>query len=80
QVGGSYAGLLLGGGLFLLAAQRWGMAKGCLLLALLIALLSLPWWVLRPGQARRSLTRRPASLSQAWHRPAVRSGLVLTIL
>ena len=80
QVGGSYAGLLLGGGLFLLAAQRWGMAKGCLLLALLIALLSLPWWFLRPGQARRSLTRRPASLSQAWHRPAVRSGLVLTIL
>nr|WP_198980805.1 MFS transporter [Herbaspirillum sp. ASV7] len=80
QVAGSYAGLLLGGGLFLLVAQWWGMAQGCLLMASLIALLGLPWWFLRPAAVGSSLAVRPASLRQAWRRPAVRVGLVLTIL
>lgn len=80
QVAGSYAGLLLGGGLFLLVAQRWGMAQGCWLMASLIALLGLPWCFLRPAAVGPSLAVRPASLRQAWRRPAVRVGLVLTIL
>lgn len=82
QVGGSYAGLLLGSGLFLLLAQRWGMPSAWLSLSLLIALLGMPWLFQR-AEATPSANAAPApgaSLRQAWARPSVRAGLRLTAL
>ncbi|WP_288408753.1 MFS transporter [uncultured Herbaspirillum sp.] len=80
QVAGSYAGLLLGGGLFLLVAQRWGMAQGWLLLAAVIVLLGLPWYFQPPAALAIVAPARPASLRQAWRRREVRAGLLLTVL
>lgn len=82
QVGGSYTGLLLGSGLFLLLAQRWGMPSAWLSLSLMITLLGMPWLFQRaevtPPDNAASVPR--ASLRQAWVRPPVRAGLRLTVL
>lgn len=82
QVGGSYVGLVLGSGLFLLVAAQFGWRWAWLLLTLLIAGLSLPWFWLRETAAPAvplPSSRRP-SLRHALQRPAVRSGLLLTVL
>lgn len=81
QVGGSYAGLLLGGGLFLLLAQRWGMPVAWLALGALIALLASPWLWRQERLPAPPVAAGPApALRQAWCREPVRAGLALTVL
>lgn len=79
QVGGSYAGLLLGSGLFLLLAHRVGTSAAWLVLAAIVALLTLSWWWQRESASANPAAPRP-SLRRAWQRPEVRAGVRLTLL
>jgi MFS transporter (putative signal transducer) len=85
QVGGSYVGLVLGSGLFLLLSAQVGWSVAWLVLAAIIAGLTLPWMRVRESAvstatATAAMAAPRPSLRQAWQRPAVRAGLLLTVL
>jgi MFS transporter (putative signal transducer) len=78
QVGGSYIGMMAGGGLFLLMVDHYGWSIASLFLALLILLFSLPlWWIDEPKRLEKQCHR--PSLRYAMARPETRYGLVLII-
>jgi len=84
QIGGSYLGYILGGGLWVALASRtdWTIATGYL--ALLLALCTLPAWLLRWRAlplAPRELpdTSSPPSLRRAWQRPQLRWGMACVL-
>jgi MFS transporter (putative signal transducer) len=83
QVGGSYVGLVLGSGLFLLISAQVGWSVAWLTLAVIIVGLTLPWMRVRETAVTTASTATAAprpSLRQAWQRPAVRAGVLLTVL
>jgi len=83
QVGGSYVGLVLGSGLFLLLSAQVGWSVAWLTLAVIIVGLTLPWMRVRETAVTTASTATAAprpSLRQAWQRPAVRAGVLLTVL
>jgi MFS transporter, putative signal transducer len=79
QVGGSYVGFLLGGSAYLVLADRLGWTQAMGLMALAIVLTTLP--MLAAGEPSRmdSQTRQRPSLRNAWQRPAMRRGLLLSL-
>lgn len=80
QVGGGYIGMLLGGGLFLVAVDRYGWPAGTIVLAAMLLFLTLPMMLTRePAGPAVPPGRRP-SLKAAFERPAVRWGLVVVLL
>lgn len=79
QVGGSYLGMMCGGGLFLMLAAEYGWPGAMLMLALLIMLLSLP--LLRMTEPRRTRrSRHSPSLRYALRRSPTRLGLLLVLM
>jgi len=82
QIGGSYLGYILGGGLWVALASRsdWPVAVGYLVV--LLALCALPALLLRrrtlPGTEPLPSTERP-SLRRAWQRPSLRWGMACVI-
>lgn len=79
QVGGSYLGMMCGGGLFLMLAAEYGWPGAMLMLALLIMLLSLP--LLRMTEPRRTrCSRHSPSLRYALRRSPTRLGLLLVLM
>jgi MFS transporter (putative signal transducer) len=81
QVGGGYAGAMLGGGGFLLAAGYAGWPQALLAAAAMILLLTLPMLAIHepPRHPAQVGAHRP-SLSHALRRPEVRQGLLLLLL
>ncbi|NIE78422.1 MFS transporter [Pantoea sp. Ap-967] len=84
QIGGSYLGYILGGGLWVALASHSGWAPATLYLAALLALCALPAWLLRrralPLPANPApLQGNPPSLRRAWQRPAVRWGMACVV-
>lgn len=81
QVGGSYIGLALGGGLFLVLYERIGWTNAVLAMACILAALSLPFLAAREDAdtGPRAHSDRP-SLRRAFGRPIIRLGLVITVL
>lgn len=65
QVGGSYLGMMLGGGAFLLLAARYGWPFAAAGLAIMIVLFSVPLW----------RTAEPARSQQSAHCPSLRDAL-----
>ena len=78
QVGGSYLGFMLGGGVYLWAVPWIGFQGATLGLAVVLLLLTVPFAVLagEPALAQHVLQHRP-SLRFALRRRAVRLGLLL---
>lgn len=81
QVGGSYAGAMLGAGGFLLVAGTAGWPQALMAAALAVVLLSLPMLALRepPRATVQPLGHRP-TLRHALQRPEIRHGLLLMLL
>lgn len=82
QVGGGYAGVMLGGGLFLVLVDRLGWTPAVWTLVGLLTLLTLPAWLaVEPpltAPAARALT--PPSLAAAFAAPDVRFGLAAVLI
>lgn len=79
QVGGSYLGMMAGGGLFLLAVNYFGWSGATLCLAGVIILLTLPLWWIKEPERDEPLQHRP-SLRYALQRPETRYGIVLIVV
>ncbi|WP_134680489.1 MFS transporter [Paracoccus ravus] len=80
QVGGAYVGAALGGGLVLVAIDRWGWQPGLAVLAGLCLTCTLPFLVLRQPAPRSEPAAGGASLRRALARPELRRGLLVTAL
>jgi MFS transporter (putative signal transducer) len=81
QVGGSYAGAMLGAGGFLLVAGLAGWPMALMAASLTMVLLSIPMWLLcEPGRDQTLTTTHRPALRHALHRPEVRTGLLLMLL
>lgn len=82
QVGGSYAGIALGGSAFLLLHQRFGWAVASAAMAVLTLACTAPLWRLqeppRPASTLSAPSHR-ATWCDAWQRPAMRYGLLLVV-
>ncbi|MEE3662133.1 MFS transporter [Brenneria sp. g21c3] len=78
QVGGSYVGMMLGGGVFLLLTGRYGWPAAAMLLALMILALTAPLWRVREPDRPDNACHRP-SLRYALTRDATRFGLLLIV-
>lgn len=80
QVGGSYLGSAIGGGLFLVLVDKVGWQIGCFIMAAAVLLLGLPFAF---GPASREIqverSHRP-SLTATLARPEIRLGLIATAL
>ncbi|WP_294214245.1 MFS transporter [uncultured Sphingomonas sp.] len=79
QVGGSYTGFVAGGGVLIVLVGIAGWAKGFLLLATLMVLLSGSALLVR-RPVRRVLPPARPSLATAWRNTAVRQGIALTLV
>lgn len=85
QIGGSYLGYILGGGLLVLMVQHLGWQAGLLYFCALLAMCTLPaLWLgdrrLRPSQAAAAQAPTAAPrLSRAWRRPQLRWGMATVI-
>ncbi|KQV30255.1 MFS transporter [Rhizobium sp. Root1203] len=80
QVGGSYLGSAIGGGLFLVLVDKIGWNYGCFIMAALIIALGLPFSLgpaARVDEVERSHT---PSLAAAIKRPEIKRGLLTTAL
>lgn len=77
QVGGAYFGVMLGGGAFLVLVARLGWQPAAAVLALLLALMTVPLLLTPepPGDAAIQARHR-ASLGHALRRPGLRFGLL----
>ncbi|MBX2809610.1 MAG: MFS transporter [Cellvibrionaceae bacterium] len=82
QVGGSYIGTLIGGGLFMYLVGQYSWQIGLYLLAVMTVLMALPLLFLRN---RKNIITQPVlnqvrpSVAAAWRRPSVRKTLLLVI-
>lgn len=81
QVGGGYAGIMIGTGLFLVLVGWYGWHTAMLAIALAALLLTLPCLATRepPGDAAQQAAHRP-SLLFALRRPAIRWGILAMVL
>ncbi|UXM96593.1 MFS transporter (plasmid) [Bartonella sp. HY329] len=79
QVGGGYLGMIFGGGLFLWICDQWDWQKGCIILAVLIALLSLPMMLTKEPAVINSTPLQKPSLLKALTRPNMVLGLFIVI-
>jgi MFS transporter (putative signal transducer) len=80
QVGGSYLGSAIGGGLFLVLVDKIGWNYGCFIMAALIIALGLPF-SLGPAASVDEVERsHTPSLAAAIKRPEIRRGLLTTAL
>lgn len=78
QVGGSYLGMMLGGGAFLLLADRYGWPFAAAGLAMLIVVFSLPMWRTAEPARSQPVAHRP-SLGNALSRRSTWFGLLLIV-
>lgn len=79
QVGGSYLGMFLGAGLFVILAGSHGWRAAAAAMGALILLLTLPFALIRePARAAGTAPHRP-TLASALDRPGVRISLLLTV-
>jgi MFS transporter (putative signal transducer) len=76
QVGGAYLGAAIGGGVFLIVVDRAGWSAGTWTMALVIALLCLPFARVARAGAPSARPHQP-SLRAALARPEVRRGLMV---
>lgn len=80
QVGGSYLGSAIGGGLFLVLVDRMGWEFACFVMAGLVLVLGLPF-SLGPAASVEEVERsHTPSLSAAIKRPEIKRGVVATAL
>jgi MFS transporter (putative signal transducer) len=80
QVGGSYLGSAIGGGLFLVLVDKIGWNYGCFIMAALIIALGLPF-SLGPAASVDEVERsHTPSLAAAIKRPEIKRGLLTTAL
>ncbi|MBC3917141.1 MFS transporter [Undibacterium sp. CY18W] len=87
QIGGSYLGYILGGGLLVTAVGYLGWETGIRALAVLVALCGLPaLWLRRrrvmpvvPVVPVTTMTATTPSLKAAWRRPSIRWGMATII-
>jgi MFS transporter (putative signal transducer) len=80
QVGGSYLGSAIGGGLFLVLVDRIGWHYACFIMAAAILVLSLPFSF---GPASREVVRQRShvpSLAATIRRPEIRRGMMATAM
>ncbi len=78
QVGGSYLGSAIGGGLFLVLVDRLGWQQACFIMASAILALSLPFsFGPAAGEVVQQRSHTP-SLLVALRRPGIKRGLVVT--
>lgn len=80
QVGGSYVGVLLGGGGFLLVAGATGWPRALLIVSLLVVVISLPLLITRRPTVWLAGHRKRPSLLKALARREIRQGLLLVLL
>lgn len=81
KVGSAYLGVLLGSSVFLLLADWRGWPVALAVVALAIALLTLPWVAVRePARALPGTAHLRPSLRNAWHQSRVRLGLLLAFV
>ncbi|ROP62747.1 MFS transporter (putative signal transducer) [Enterobacter sp. BIGb0383] len=78
QVGGSYLGMMLGGGAFLLLAARYGWPFAAAGLAVMIVVFSLPMWRTAEPARSQPVAHRP-SLGNALSRRSTWFGLLLIV-
>jgi MFS transporter (putative signal transducer) len=85
QIGGSYLGYILGGGLLVVMVHRCGWQAGMLYFTALLALCTLPALWLRKRRlqsATQGTAQAPSTtprLSRAWRRPELRWGMATVI-
>lgn len=79
QVGGSYLGMMCGGGVFLMLAAASGWPAAMLMMALLIIVLSFPLWRVTEPTRTMSIPHVPA-LGYALKRRQTRLGLLLVLI
>lgn len=80
QVGGSYLGSAIGGGLFLVLVDRVGWHYACFIMAAVILALSLPFSV---GPAAKEVEKQRShipSLAATTRRPEIRRGMLATAM
>lgn len=81
QVGGGYAGMMLGGGLFLVLVDRAGWTPAVLAMAGLLVVLTLPVWLTtEPPLAVSGGDAHRPSLAAAFAAPEVRRGLAVVLV
>lgn len=78
QVGGSYLGMMIGGGVFLILAARLDWTSAVLAMAALLIILTVPFAFTTDAMSARRT--QPPSLRAAFARPQMRIGLVVTAL
>lgn len=79
QVGGSYLGMMCGGGVFLMLSAASGWPVAMLIMALLIMVLSLPLWRITEPTRTVTVPHVPA-LGYALRRRQARLGLLLVLM
>lgn len=79
QVGGSYLGMMCGGGLFLMLTASSGWPVAMLMMAVLIIALSSPLWRITEPTRTATIPHVPA-LGYALSRKQVRLGLILVLM
>lgn len=82
QVGGGYVGMMIGGGLFLVAVDHLGWSWAVLAITGALAVLTLPAALTPepPAAVPAAQAEHRPSLAAAWRRPAVRWGLAMVVL
>ncbi len=80
QVGGSYLGSAIGGGLFLVLVDKIGWEYGCFIMAALIIALGLPFSLGPAANVDEVERSHTPSLAAAIKRPEIRRGLLATAL
>ena len=79
QVGGSYLGMMCGGGVFLMLSAASGWPVAMLMMAVLIMALSLPLWRITEPTRTATIPHVPA-LGYALRRKQARLGLLLVLM
>lgn len=79
QVGGSYLGMMCGGGVFLMLSAASGWPVAMLMMAVLIMALSLPLWRITEPTRTETIPHIPA-LGYALRRKQARLGLLLVLM
>ena len=79
QVGGSYLGMICGGGVFLMLSAASGWPVAMLMMAVLIMALSLPLWRITEPTRTATIPHVPA-LGYALRRKQARLGLLLVLM
>lgn len=77
QVGGAYLGSAIGGGLFLVLVAAWDWRLACWVMAAMLALLGLPFFLTRKAPVPQETREHVPSIMTALRRPEIRRGLVV---